>query len=502
MSLLGIDMGSDSCKAVVFDHVGRILAHDSRRYTTSSPSPGMVEIDPGMFWQVVVSLTRDLSQMVADDPIESLAISSHGETFVAVDKAGCALAPAIMNSDHRAVEQAKWWADALGKEKIYGITGLPLHPMFSMAKMMWLKKHEPTLFNKAARFVCVEDYLLMRMGLPAYTNYSSACRTMAFDITAKIWSEEILKCAGISEDQLSMPLPSGQQAGRLSSSVASEMGLRESTTVAMGGHDQPCGALGCGAVHPGQVSDSAGTYECMVAVSEHPHNCEKALSANLNSYCHVVPDRYVTLAFFPAGIASRWFIEQFCGEERLRAEENNTTVYQILDAAMEQNCPGPTGVCFTPHLIGSCNPYWDVRATGVVAGLTPQVTRHHVYKALHEGLACELAVNTSVLEDIVGPFDHIRIYGGNARSEGAVQLRADLSGKTMQTLHNHEAVCQGAAILAGIATGVYNDPTDAVERIVKIKRDFEPDVKTHEKYEKQLKQYRQIYPSLEAFRSI
>ena len=502
MSLLGIDIGSGSCKGVVFDYEGRMLAASSQEYSTYSPAHNMVEIDAEVFWDSIVKVSRQVSGMVENNPIEALSISSHGETFIPVYSDGNAAGPAVMNSDNRAVKQSQWWESTMGRERIYGVTGLPLHPMFALNKIMWLKENNPETYSKADRFVSAGDCILGKMGLPHYTDYSLASRTMAFDITKKEWSDEILYAAGIGKDKLGIPLPSGEAAGRLSAESATVLGLRTGTVVAMGGHDQPCGALGSGVIDAGEVSDSAGTYECMTAVSEIPGNTGRALSYSLNSYCHVVPDRYVMLAFFPAGVVSRWFIEQFCFEDKYQAEKLGKRIFEILDRNMEKTVPGPTGLCITPHFVGSCNPHWDSRATGVMAGLTPQITRYHLYKAIYEGIACELAINTKVLEEVTGKFDSIRINGGNALSPFTVQLRADLTGKRIHTLNSNEAVCQGAAMLAGIAAGVYKDAADAVRRVVKLDKTYLPDSVSMDEYKKQLRKYELLYPSMAWLRDL
>ena len=498
MSLLGIDVGSSSCKGVAFDVRGRMLARASSAYSPASPGPGMFEIDAECFWRAVVEVTRTVAGQVAGDPIEALAISSHGETFMPVNTAGTAIAPAIMNADSRALEQSDRWETTLGRGKIYAITGLPLHPMWSLNKIMWLKQHNSGLFARAARFVSVGDYILLRMGLPAVTDYSLAGRTLAFDIRRKTWSAEILEIAGVREDKLPEPIASGQLVGKLSPAAATVMGLAAGTIVATGGHDQPCGALGSGVIGPGDVSDSAGTYECMTAASREPRNSARALSFSLNSYCHVVPGRYVTLAFFPAGVAVRWFVEQFCGDDAAEAQLQGVSVYDLL---AERIPDGPTGLCITPHFIGSCNPYWDVRATGVIAGLTPGTTKYHIYKAIYEGIACELAINAEVLEDVCGTFKRITISGGGAASPFTVHLRAALTGKRLRTVQTADTVCLGAAMLAGMAAGIFKNAEDAVRQMVPPGRIVEPDAAVARQYDRQLRQYRLIFPALAQVRA-
>lgn len=502
MSLLGIDIGSSSCKGVVFGTDGKELAKASRAYTSHIVRASMVEIEATIFRDAVFDVIRILSEQVTADPVEAIAISSHGETTIPVDRNGNAVAPAIMNSDNRATDQAEWWGNTFGKEKIYAITGVPLHPMFSLSKIMWIRKYKPQIYAKAERFLSVGDYILTQLGLPPYTDYSLASRTMAFDIKGHCWSQDILHHCDIPKEKLGIPVESGSVAGKLSKEIASVLGLKEGTVVALGGHDQPCGAFGAGAVHAGDVFDSAGTYECMVAVSDVPMNSAKAMGYSLNSYCHVVPGKFVTLAFFPAALVSGWFTDQFCYEDKIIAEQSGRQFFDVLNENTLKYCAGPSGLCITPHFVGSCTPHWDVKAKGTMAGFTPDITRYHIYKGIHEGIACELALNAEVLEEIVGPFSSMNISGGNARSEFAIQLRADITGKLIRTLIHDEAVCLGAALLAGIAIGKYKDASDAVSKVVKTGKTIVPDPGVRSAYEKQVERYHTLYPSLERFRKI
>jgi len=500
MSLLGIDIGSSSCKGVVFNASGKQLAKDSQSYTAELTGSSMVEMNPHLFRDTVFHLIKGLSEKVTDDPIEALAISSHGETIIPVDINGHYTGKAIMNADNRATEEAGWWAETFGKERLYHITGLPLHPMFSLNKILWIKKHQPELYSKTAKFLSVGDYILMQLGLPPCTDFSLASRTMAFDIRNHCWSTEILDHCGIPREKLAVPLPAGTVAGILSKEIAGKLSLKEGTVVALGGHDQPCGALGAGIIQEGEVYLSAGTYECMATVSAKPLNNKKALAYSFNSYCHVVPDKYVTLAFFPAGLVINWFVNNFCYEDKMSAQSQQRDLFDVLEENTQTTCPGPSGLNSTPHFVGSCNPYWDVTARGVMAGFTPGITRYHMYKAIYEGIACELNLNAKALEEVAGAFENMHISGGNAGSAFTIQLRADITGKPIITLKNTEAVCLGAALLAGIATGVYKNAEDAVKKTVQVQEKMLPDYQVRKGYEKQIQRYELIYPSLERFR--
>jgi xylulokinase len=331
------------------------------------------------------------------------------------------------------------------------------------------------------------------MGLPPVTDYSLVSRWMAFDIRKHRWSDDILEAAGLSARCLPEPVPAGTLAGRLGPDAARELGLAPGTAVAVGGHDQPCAALGSGAVDPGTVSDSAGTYECLTCASPAPCLGPVALKASLNSYCHVVPDRYVTLSFFPSGIVVRWFLEQIAGAESDRAASAGTDPHAWFEARMPG---GPSGLCVTPHLIGACNPHWNPRASTAVIGLTPSSDVFSLYKGILEGIACEFALNAATLAEATGAFSRVRIAGGGAGSRFGLRLRAALSGRTVETLRNPEAVCLGAAILAGVSAGVYRDVRDGVAQAVGVAEEHPPEPDLARSYAAQVDRYNLLYPAL------
>jgi xylulokinase len=455
----------------------------------------MAEIDPAAFWKAVVAVVREVAAAAgaSGDSVQALCISSHGETFIPVNGAGAPVGSAIMNIDNRAVEEAAWWERTFGRERLYQLTGIPPHPMYALPKIRWLQLHRRDLFRSAARFVGPSDYVLQRMGLPAVTDYSLVSRWMAFDIRKHRWSDEILAAADLSSRSLPEAVPAGTLAGRLGPDAARELGLAAGTAVAVGGHDQPCAGLGSGAIDPGTVSDSAGTYECLSCASPEPCLGPVAMKASLNSYCHVVPDRYVTLAFFPSGIVVRWFLDRLAGAEAARAAAAGADPHAWFEARMPE---GPTGICVTPHLIGACNPHWNARASTAVVGLTPSSDVFSLYKGILEGIACEFSLNAATLAEATGAFSRVRIAGGGAGSRFGLRLRAALSGRSVETLRNPEAVCLGAAILAGVSAGVYRDVSDGVANAVAVEAEHPCEPELARSYAAQVARYRQLYPAL------
>ena len=494
MSLLAIDIGSSSCKAVVFSAGGEILSQHSVGYSPQFPQPSFAEMRPEKFWDAICTCCREVSKTLAD-PVRALALSSHGETFVAVDSSGRPVAPAILNQDARATREATWCEEVIGRQRLFQITGLTAHPMYPVPKIVWLRKHEPQVFASTKCFLTLIGYLLVRMDLPPYVDYSLASRFLAFDVRQQSWSEEILSAAEVGKDRLPIPVPAGTVVGKLTSEIAGQLGVRAGTPVVLGGHDQPCGALGVGVVGAGRVSDSMGTYECLLAASDAPTLNEDALAAALNSYCHVVPGKFVTLAYFPSGIMVRWFHDLLYvnGAGQASAESASPELEASHYAFLERHAPGgPTGLCITPHLIGTCNPEFNPRARGAITGLTPGTDRAQIYKGILEGLACELAIVTEALAEAVGDFSEIYSFGGGTRSALGLQLRAGLTGRRLHIMKQQEAVCLGTAILAGVAVGEYRSTDEATSALVKESAVLVPDEAIASSYQDQLRRYRQF----------
>src|SRR6266566_220839 len=491
MSLLAVDIGSSTCKAVVFACSGQVLATASAHYSPEFPRVSFAEMNPEKFWNAVCSCCRQACEHLTE-PVQALCLSSHGETFVPVDSHCMPLMNAIFNQDSRAIRESAWCEEAIGRERLFQLTGLFAHPMYPIPKILWLRKNQPDVFASAKCFLSLIGYLLHKMQLPPYVDYSLASRYLAFDVRRRSWSEEILAATELDRAALPMPVPAGTITGKVNSETANQLGIPAGTPVVLGGHDQPCGALGTGVVDSGRVADSMGTYECLLAASDAPTLTEKALNASLNSYCHVVPEKFVTLAYFPSGIMVKWFHDLLYanGSGGIALESLSVDAEAEHYALLEAHAPeGPTGLCITPHLIGTCNPEFNPHARAVIVGLGPATDRAHLYKGILEGIACELSIVAEALSDAVGDFSDIYATGGGTRSTLGLQLRAALTGRRMHIMRRQESVCLGTAILAGVAIGEYNSIGEAVTALVEDCITVAPGLELAASYREQMGRY-------------
>lgn len=495
MSILGFDLGTGSCKGVAFDSSGNILAKAEKGYDTYSPAPGWCELDPMEFVRAVREVCLSIREKIPQDESVAAAFSSHGETIIPVGFQGEPSGPAYMNADNRAFAEVDALVKKIPAKRIYEITGTPPHPMYGLANILWVKEHEPERYRATDKFCPPEAFLMVTMGFDPVCNYSNCCRNMAFDIRKKEWSREILDAAGVEVERMCIPVPSGQLIGKLDREHAALFGLPEGVSIVTGGFDHFSTSIGSGAVRKGMVSCSCGTYEGLTTLSDEPNTSDEAFDCCLNTFCHL-DGRYSNFVYVPAGMGTKWIVNEICKTEKDRALELGISVYQRLAEKVKELPQKPTELYFLPHLVGSCTPYNNPAARGSIYGITPYTTRAELYKAAYECIAYEFSQLCGLLGRMAGDFDVVRMSGGGARSEFTVQLRSDNSGKTIECLETDEAPALGVAILAGTAIGEFRDLEDGLGKNVRISRTVIPDPEMKENYSGARDMYRRLYESL------
>lgn len=469
MSVLGLDVGTSTCKGVVLGENGAILAQEQQSYAGAVRLHGSAaELDPACFENGARAVIRALADRTRTDPIRAIAVSSHGETLIPIGADGKPLAYAMLSMDRRGQDASDQLIRQLGQENIYHITGARMHPQFPVPKLMYLKQECGDMLRSTCHYDTANDYIYRILGCPGLMDYSIASRFGGFDIRSRTWSDEIMEAAGLDAALFSTPVCAGSVIGQMPGDVARSLGLTETVLLVAGGHDQPCAALAIGA-EENELPVSAGSYECAVLSTDEPLNTAQGLRYGLNSYCHVLPGKYATLAFFVSGMMVQWYLDNFYREQ---AQQLSGGVYDWLEQQLPKE---PTGICFTPHIFGSMNPEWSEHATAKISGLSANSTREDLYKAVLEGTCCELDLNVRVLERLSGKIDGLVMSGGGTRSGMWMQLRADITGKPVDAARNGaDASCLGAAILAGLGAGVFRTQGEAIEKIGCERRHFTP----------------------------
>ncbi len=494
MYYAGLDIGTTTVKAVVFDRDGNQVSQAHAEYDLVYPRPGWRELDSELVWMRTREVLSALGRWDGSSDIKALSVSVQGEAVSPISKDGKALHNSIVTFDSRTIPQTQWWEKELGRQKIFSITGQPLHPMTTLNKIMWIRENLPKVFEKTWKFLCYEDLFFHWLGLDPVIDYSLASRTMAFDVVKREWSDTMLQSADMDVDLLADARESGEVIGEIDSNMAHKLGLPRGLAVITGGHDQPCSALGGGIVRPNIAVDSTGTVECITPAMDKPVLNETMLESNFPCYCHVKSGMYVTLAFhFGAGSVLKWYRDTFAQEEVMKAEKEGSNAYKILD---RDAATGPMNIYVLPHFVGTGTPYLDPRSKGAIIGLTTSTKKSEIYKALIDGITYETKINIERLELSGVKIEELRAIGGGSTSKIWPQIKADILEKKVVRLAVSEAGCLGAAILAATAVGEYSDLDKAVEATVKPVDEFHPDPKATKQYQEHFKVYKGIYNSI------
>jgi xylulokinase len=483
MSLLGIDLGTSGVKAGVFSVDGRCIAQGHREYDMLHPRPEWSELDSNEVWQKTKAVIAEVASKAGNDPVSALSVSSFGEAVVPVTRHREILDNSILCVDSRGQEHVDRLLTDFGHEAFYAINPNMLGPNYSMPKILWLREHRPGVYQQADLFLHWADFVAFILGADAVTNNSHANRTLLFDLNRNDWSDELVAWSGIDPGKFAPVVSAGTVSGIVSNHVAAELGLPKNVGVVAGGHDQCCNALGCGGVSPGQAVYGMGSFDCITPIYRKPADLEAMRLNNLNVEHHIVPDLFVSFHYNQAGLLIKWFRDTFA---------DGTVSYEELDQEMPDE---PSRLLVLPHF--DPPPHHSPDTAGVIVGLKTTTTRGEILRAIQEGTTLFFLDGMDALKELgLGAAEYIA-SGGGARSDRGLQLRADILGIPVVRPANTEAGLLGSAMNAGISTGVFRSPTEAVERFVRFERRFVPDDNRHKAYREKHALYRQLYPSLE-----
>ncbi|MCL4216893.1 MAG: hypothetical protein KJ052_07790 [Candidatus Hydrogenedentes bacterium] len=494
MSILGLDVGTTGTKAVAFDLEGKQIASAYREYPLLSPRPGWQELEPNAVWQAVEQVLSEVAVKTASDPIRSLAISAQGEACHAVDASGECITNSVVTFDARTAELPAWWLERMSRMDIAQITGMPLHGMYSLNKILWFKQNQPEVYKRAKNWFCYEDFVHFKLGLEPVMSHSLAGRTMALDAKRGDWSDKMLDTAGVDRALLPRTAQSGEVVGTIPDSVAARLGLSKGVVVATGGHDQPAGALGAGIHQSGEAVYATGTVECICPIFDAYTVTDETVSSNLCCYPSCTPGLYASIAFnFTGGSLLKWYRDTFAGEEKRLAETQGRDVYDIICGNLP---PEPESLLVLPHFTVTGTPHFDTASRGAILGLTLNTPREAIVSAILSGVTYEMKLNLSLLKKAGVDIQLLKAIGGGAKSDVWVQRKADIMGIPIAVLETTEAAALGVALLGGKAAGLADDLRQTTEAAVRVLRVVEPEPKRQAAYAARFELYTRVYDAL------
>ena len=502
MYLLGIDVGTTSVKAVIFDEGGRRISKAVEEYSLETPKPDFVELDPEVYWRSCVNAVRRAVGKAGErDEVKAISVSSQGETLIALDDSGKPLRRAIVWLDNRSRSEAKDIEKRFG-EDVYEVTGQPtVVPTWPATKILWLKRREPNVFESVWKFMMVEDYIIYKLTGRAVTEPSVSSSTLLLDIRRDRWWSEILEYLELDEDKLPDIVQSGSPVGELGEEASRELGLSQGVLVASGAFDQAAAAIGAGNVEEGIVSESTGAALAIVATVSEPVYDP---AGRIPLHRHAAPRLYFLMPWCQtAGIILKWFRDRFAQSEKIVGELADIDCYKLLDEEAERAPPGSDGIVILPHLAGAASPEFDPNARGVLFGLSLAHERGHVIRAMLESVGYMLRRNIELLEKLGIPIREVRSIGGGARSKIWCRIKSDILQLPVVLPVEEETACLGVAILAGVASGIYGSLKDAAETVIQIRERVEPNAENRAVYDELYGIYVELYERLrEVFRKL
>ena len=487
----GLDIGSTGCKVTVYDEKGRYLYRTYREYPVSR-NVGEHEVRAEDIWQGVCEVLKDAGARYPG--LRAVGVTSFGESCVLLDREDRPIRPVMLYTDPRGSEECRELTKRLGKAYLEQITGVAPHSMYSMPKLMWIRKHCPEDYARAERILMMEDYILYLLTGQAVIDYSLAARSMAFDIRKLCWSREIFEAAGMDPGLFSEPVPGGSGPYRIRAGIAGDLGLSPELLLVPAGHDQVAAAVGSGVFQAGQAVDGAGTVECITPVFSGIPQDQRIYDGGYAIVPYVTPGDYVTYAFsFTGGALVSWFIQNCAKAEKALAAEQQKSVYEILEEGMKEE---PTGILVLPHFAGAATPYMDEGAKGAVVGLTVCHSVKDLYRAMMEGVVYEMMLNMEYLNGAGIRPEKLHAAGGGAASRVWMQMKADMLGLPIVSLGNAEAGAAGCAMTAGVAAGLFQDLNEAAAALIREKETYLPRPALHEAYQAHYERYRKLYEAV------
>lgn len=481
--LLGIDIGTSSTKVSAFNLSGVEVASATREYEFLTPRPGFVEQSPDTWWEATQDACKEVTSVIDPSKISGIGVAGQSWATVFVDTEGKVLANSPLWMDTRAAEICARVGDRLGLDQIFSVSGNPFSPTYSTPKLLWFMQEQPDLVAQAESVLQSNSFIVFRLTDRRVQDISMTYGLQFADIRDGSYNEELARGLGVDLNLFPEVVACDHVVGFVTAQAASLTGLTEGTPVVAGGLDAACGALGAGVFRPSQCQEQGGQAGGISVATD-------TLIADPSLICshHVVPGLWLLQGGTSAGGAAlRWAAAEI--------GHPDTPFSEIDDDAVKCG-PVPGGIVFLPYLAGERSPIWDPDAKGVFFGLTLASTRSQMLRAVMEGVAFSLKDNVIAMKKAGAQFGQVFSIGGASLSRLWTQIKCDVTGLDISVPTTKSATPLGAALLAGVGTGVYEDYAQAVEATQSISRMQTPDPENQSIYAEGFSIYQDLYRSL------
>jgi xylulokinase len=502
------DMGTSADKAIVVTTDGRIIDSAKKHYPLYHPKPGYAEQNPNDWWEAVCETTKLVIEKTKIDPkdIVGMTFSTQTQCMVLVDRMGKPLRNAISWLDGRSADvmrKSLWTPPRIMRYNIIKLLkfliktgGTPGHTgKDQIGKILWIKKHEPEIFEKVFKFIDGKDFIINKLTGNFITSVDIAVIWWFLDTrnNRNIWDKELCEYASITPDKLSDVKPSESIAGYTTEEASQKTGLLPGTPIINGSGDLAAAALGSAAIDDGEMHISVGTSGWVAG-----HFTKRRIDLAHYTGCigSAYPEKYyLGMAHQEtAGICLEWLKNKILyHEEQLKEEWHRGNIYEILDELAVKAGPGAQGLMFTPWMFGERCPLDDDYVRAGLYNLSLDHTREHLVRAVFEGIAFNTRWAMETLENLYTRVDELNIVGGGARSDIWCQIFADILNRKINRVSDpQQAGARGVALLASMTLGYIKSFSD-IKKYIKIDRTFYPNSQNRILYDNLFKEYKNIY---------
>jgi len=500
--LLAIDQGTSGCKLTIFDVNGIVVADTTKTYDTFYPEESWVEQDCEQWWKVIVEGIQEMLVTKKIDPkdIKGIGVDGISWASIPIDITGKVLMPTMIWLDRRAQKEAQWMKETVGEKALIELCGNPVDACYITPKMLWIKNNFPDIFAQTDKFLQSNGFIVYRLTGQLSQDYSQGYGFHFFDMKKGCLDEAMAIKLGLSTQLVAPFYQSHEIVGGITPEVAKLTGLCVGTPVVAGGLDAACCTLGAGVIHVGQTQEQGGQAGGMSIALDSPLIHEKLILGY-----HVVPNMWLLQGGTTGGGGTlNWFNKELGTYENTLAKERNMVVskensdnqivkkmnaYDVFSEEAESISPGSDGLIFLPYMKGERSPLWNGNAKGVYYGLTYDKSRAHMVRSMMEGVAYSLKHNIDTAKEVNAQVNILSSVGGSSNSSVWTQMKSDMTGCIIEVPYSDYATTLGAAILAGVGVGLYQDFEEAVNKTVRIQRVHTPNPETKECYEKGYKTY-------------
>ena len=494
--VIGVDLGTSGTKTVLFDTAGTVIASKTIEYPLYQPQNGWAEQDAADWWHVAAEGMRAVVEKsgVNKSDIKGIGISGQMHGLVMLDKAGNVLRRSIIWCDQRTGAECDEITSKVGKERLIEITANPALTGFTASKILWVRNHEPEIYEKCAHILLPKDYVRYMLTGEFATEVSDASGMQLLDVPKRKWSDEVLEKLGIDSALLAKVYESPEITGKVSARAAEMCGVAEGTVVVGGAGDNAAAAVGTGTVVDGRAFTTLGTSGVVFA---HTSKLSIDPKGRVHTFCCAVPNAWHVMGVTQAaGLSLKWFRDNFCADEMTTARGMGVDPYYLMDKQAERIPIGADRLLYLPYLMGERTPHLDPDCRGAFIGLSAMHTRQHLLRAVMEGVVYSQRDSVEVLRSMGVKIGDMLACGGGGTSPLWRQMLADVYGCPVKTVKSKEGPALGAAILAAVGTGVYKSVEEACNEVIKVNEPQNPIASNSSEYEKFYAVYRSLYGAL------